>query len=84
MKHLVLLSLLCVSCAAQEALYVPEAVSVPVEVPCKAAPVPKPADLLATLTPSTSLTLGLKSCLAQHDYDLGYQSQLEASILACQ
>jgi hypothetical protein len=87
MKKSILALLLLSGCAGfgdPETVYVPQEVDKPVEVTCKAPFVSKPVDLLAGLSPTTSLTAGMKSCLAQRDYDIGYQTQLEAAISACQ
>jgi len=74
------------SCASEQpdTIYVPTEVKVPVAVPCKAKSIQHPQDLLALLPKTTTLTQGVKSCLAQHELDLGYEAQLEASIAACQ
>ena len=87
MRILMLAALLGLTACATEApptVYVPAEIDKAVTVPCKAPTVPRPADLLLALPVTASLTQGMKSCLAQHEYDLGYQAQLEASVAACQ
>ena len=71
------------ACSTPDTTYVPTDVDMAVATPCKAPDVSKPTDLLLALPQTASLTDGLKACLAQHDYDIGYQSQLEASVAAC-
>lgn len=81
---LIFLPFLMSGCAQQpDVIYNPTQVDMPVAVPCKAPPVAKPADLLISLPPTASLTDGIKACLAQHSYDIGYQGQLEAALSAC-
>ena len=70
--------------AGPDTIYTPTDVEVPVGVDCKSPVIPKPPDLLKALPKTATLTQGMKSGLAQHSYDLGYEKQLEASIAACQ
>lgn len=67
-----------------DTIYTPSEVDTPVSVPCKPPAVPKPQDMLAALPATATLTTGLKTALAQHDYDIGYEGQLEAALMACQ
>lgn len=72
------------SCAGQpETVYVPTEVDKPVPVSCKPPVVARPPDLLMALPYVATLSQGMKACLAQHDYDIGYQGQLEASVASC-
>lgn len=72
-------------CATQpDMIYTPTEVDKPVQVLCKPPVIVRPDDMLAALRVPTTLTEGMKTALAQHDYDLGYEGQLEAAITACQ
>jgi len=84
MKKLFLLILLSGCAHTQENVYVPTDVDVPVELKCKIPFIQPPPDLLATLPVNATLTDGMKSCLAQHDYEIGYIGQLLSSIQTCQ
>lgn len=70
-------------CAQQQPIFTPVQVEMPIATPCKVATIAKPDDLLAALPKDAKLTDGMKAALAQHEYDVGYQGQLEAAISGC-
>lgn len=72
-------------CASEPTVVVAGAeVDTPVSVPCKITTITRQPDLLAALPATATLTQGMKTCLAQRDYDLGYEAQLEAAVASCQ
>jgi hypothetical protein len=80
---LVVLCMLAGCASKPEIIYTPKEVKVPVPVPCQMPRIAAPPDLLAALPNNTNLTTGMKTCLAQDDYNKGYEAQLQAAISAC-
>ena len=79
------LALLLSSCSQpQDTIFVPQEVYKPVIIPCKVPDVSRPPDLLSALPMTASLTSGMKACLAQHDYAIGYEHELEAALKSCE
>lgn len=80
-----LFSLLLIGCAGQaeqQPQYV--RVEVPVQIPCRAPAVVAPAWAAAGLHKSDSLELKVRALLAERRQRMGYEKQLNASIIACQ
>ena len=85
MKTIIALCLLLGACAAApEEIFTPVETEKAVAVTCKIPAIQPPTDLLAALPVNASLTDGMKACLAQHDYEIGYNQQLLAAIQTCQ
>lgn len=85
MRNAYLLLLLLASCAAEpDTTYVAQEVDKPVEVTCKVPFISKPVDLIGALPKNATLTQGMQACFAQHDYDIGYQTQMEAALAVCE
>ncbi len=79
-----LLALVLVSCAAREPEVRAVRVEVPVQVPCKTAPVAVPPWAAQGLRKADSLELKVRALLAERRQRIGYERQLVAAVGACQ
>ncbi len=82
MKFLIVLLLLA-ACSTQTVIK-PIPVSVPVPVPCKAPVVSHPVWPTSDLTEKSSILEQVKALIAENELRIGYEAQLEASLLVCQ
>jgi hypothetical protein len=69
---------------AQQPVYQPVDISVPLTVPCKAATVKPPAWVLPSIPPAASLFDKTKAVLADLDLHKAYEAELEAEVKACE
>lgn len=78
--------LLLVGCATTKPSIITKTVEVkvPVQVPCKVKPVPKPNMPLKSLDPSSNIYDKVKTALAEIEIRKGYETNLEAAIKSCE
>ena len=81
---LFVLLFLLAACAGQQPVFRPVTVDVPVGVPCKAAPVPKPDFPLSHVAVTGSLFEKVKAALVELDRRKAYEARLKARLSACQ